>query len=102
MKKRVPLNAAKLYVASLTEFCGNSSLAGLRVTPATVSFGYLPREFANELAERVRVGAVGYVVYSYGTPIAWRDDAREHWVIPDVKYSRTTSKHQTIVKGAVR
>lgn len=34
-----------------------------------------------------------YVVYSYQTPIAWWTKAHG-WVIPPVKYSRTTSVHQ--------
>lgn len=34
-----------------------------------------------------------YVVFSYATPIAWYTE-RHGWVIPPVKYSRTTSTHQ--------
>jgi len=34
-----------------------------------------------------------YIVYSYATPIAWYTE-RHGWVIPPVKYSPTTSKHQ--------
>lgn len=34
-----------------------------------------------------------YIVYSYATPIAWYTE-RHGWVIPPVKYSRTTSVHQ--------
>lgn len=93
-------NAAP-YIAGLREFTGNS-LQGRRVTPSSVTFGYLPKDHSDVLADRVRVGAVGYVVYSYGTPIAWHDDALNEWVIPDVKYSSTTSRHQNVVKGAVR
>lgn len=101
MARYVSRRDAGDYVANLWEFRGNSML-GRRVTPDSVTFGYLPREHSDALAERVLAGAVGYVVYSYGTPIAWRDDAREEWIIPDVKYSSTTSRHQNIVKGAVR
>lgn len=52
-----------------------------------------------------------YVVYSYRTPIAWhtlgyvRKDGQswveEHWTLPDVKYSTTTSRHQGIVRTAL-
>lgn len=41
-----------------------------------------------------------YVVYSYNTPIAWWTP-ETGWVIPDVKYSPTTSRHQSIVRLAV-
>lgn len=101
MARYVSRRDAGEYIANAWEFRG-SSMLGKRVTRETVTFGYLPREYSDELAERVQLGAVGYVVYSYGTPIAWRDDAREHWVIPDVKYSSTTSRHQNIVKAAVK
>lgn len=33
-----------------------------------------------------------YAVYSYNTPIAWYGP--EGWVMPDEKYSVTTSRHQ--------
>lgn len=42
---------------------------------------------------------VFYVVYSYDTPIAWVDRAGNHHV-PDVRYSVTTSRHQSKVRKA--
>lgn len=40
-----------------------------------------------------------YVVYSYDTPIGWFLD--DEWVIPDVKYSVTTSRHQSALRNAL-
>lgn len=40
-----------------------------------------------------------YIVYSYGTPIAWRD--LEGWYIVGQKFSCTTSRHQGIVRRAL-
>jgi len=40
-----------------------------------------------------------YIVYSYGTPIAWY--GRYGWHSPAVRYSSTTSRHQSIVLGAI-
>ena len=40
-----------------------------------------------------------YVIYSYATPIAWH--GRNGWVVPDTRYSQTTSCHQGAVKTAV-
>ena len=40
-----------------------------------------------------------YVIYSYGTPIAWY--GRYGWHAPAVRYSSTTSRHQSIVLGAI-
>jgi hypothetical protein len=45
-----------------------------------------------------------YVVYSYGTPIAWHlradyaAEAGHTWVVPAVKYSVTTSAHQNKIR----
>lgn len=60
---------------------------------------------------------IQYVVYSYHTPIAWRAYAPNtpvygssgkrvgysdmKWVMPDAKYSRTTSAHQGRVAAAL-
>lgn len=41
-----------------------------------------------------------YVIYSYYTPIAWHD-VDKGWVQPDVKYSRTTTKHQGRIAVAI-
>lgn len=45
-----------------------------------------------------------YVVFSYGTPIAWHrytsGDTGE-WTVPARKYSATTSNHQTITRSAI-
>jgi len=40
---------------------------------------------------------IDYVVHSYGTPIGVHS-AEHGWVIPDVKYSSTTSKHQNYTR----
>lgn len=43
-----------------------------------------------------------YVVFSYGTPIAWRcaGDGQE-WCAPKVTYSVTTSKHQALAAQGI-
>lgn len=60
-----------------------------------VYLGELPKRYATELSA---VDGPMYVVYSYRTPIAWRTD--ERIVIPKVKYSGTTTRHQNLVKEA--
>lgn len=47
-------------------------------------------------------GHVLYVIRSYGTPIAWlewRSGNRRIWVMPDIKYSVTTTNHQNVVRA---
>lgn len=48
---------------------------------------------------RESVKRADYVVYSYSTPIAWHTP--EGWVMPDVKYSPTTTTHQGKVSVAL-
>lgn len=40
-----------------------------------------------------------YVVYSYATPIAWAVEGETLLTVPDVRYSVTTSRHQSLVMG---
>lgn len=70
------------------EFEGNSLSA--ERSPAWVNRGMLPASF--ELPEKPR-----YVVSSYATPIAWID-AEGFLTIPDVRYSRTTSRGQGLCR----
>jgi hypothetical protein len=43
---------------------------------------------------------VDYVIYSYATPIAWHT-SDGNWVVPCVKYSNTTTRHQSLVTTAL-
>lgn len=57
-----------------------------------------------------QAGALDYVIYSYGTPIAYRiayahpqrlGGTRYEWIVPSTRYSVTTSKHQGKVRTAL-
>ena len=52
--------------------------------------GRLPHRLTSIMRERA--DSIVQVIYSYGTPIAWLDAGA--WIIPDVRYSVTTGKHQ--------
>ena len=69
-----------------------------------VSFGYAPQAVRDEIrlalfpagaTERQEV----YVVYSYGTPIAYAKQGGD-LVVFDVKYSNTTSRHSSLCRNA--
>lgn len=79
----------------------DTTTGNLRGGPVTLTggwaFGQLPRE-DQERFEAQRP-AVDYVVWSYQTPIGWHLSSGE-WIIPDVRYSRTTSCHQSEVRQA--
>lgn len=81
--------------------------------------GKLPDEYAIEFLDARKESRLEYVVYSYNTPIAYRmytGRAKNPvyasngkrvgwsdyvWVVPDVRYSVTTSKHQGKVRTAL-
>jgi hypothetical protein len=62
--------------------------------------GRLPAEYVSQLREQDRAGLIKYVLYSYGTPMAWL--VGEHWMQPPVKYSASTSGHQSTFAMAIR
>lgn len=55
--------------------------------------GQLPREFYS------RAMFADYIVWSYSTPIAYWQDGE--WVVPEVRYSVTTTRQQATVRAAV-
>lgn len=66
------------------------------------STGRLPRGWVERLRADYDVaraeGSMFYVVYSYATPIAWGREG-DLLTVPDVRYSVTTSRHQSAVLG---
>jgi hypothetical protein len=89
-------NAGDL-IANRVAFTGNN-LYGV-VTPfgsvIVYELGRLPQEFRDQL----KLDQPDFIVYSYGTPIAWHSNSG--WFMPNCKYSVTTSKHQGYVRRAV-
>jgi hypothetical protein len=80
------------YVRAREPFTTHGSLwAAERVgAHATLSIGHLSEEY------RESVEQATYIVYSYGTPIAWFGPSG--WTMPDRKYSATTSAHQNKIR----
>lgn len=68
------------------------------VTGSLLFTGYLPEPYASAYDERRDY--ITYTACSYSTPIAWHDSERG-WVVPNVRYSVTTSKHQSHVRGGL-
>lgn len=60
--------------------------------------GKLPPEWS---AQFKAVPGPVYVVWSYATPIAWHAASGVNdWMMPDVRYSNTTSHHQSLARQA--
>lgn len=74
-------------------FTTSGSLKGVSM-PGYVTLGQLPSQYHDSARQ------AHYVVYSYTTPIAWYVP-RVGWVTPDVRYSVTTSRHQSKVFTAI-
>ena len=77
----------------------HGSLSG-EVAGAYVYTGKMPKTEAENLRHLVECDEVAYVVYSYVTPIAYilRDG---EYIVPDARYSVTTSKHQSTIRYAL-
>ena len=80
-------------ISDLTPFTTSGALSGR--APDGQHFGpwdsgRLPREHVESFQRAT------YAVFSYVTPIAWVADGA--WVIPDARYSVTTSRHQSAAR----
>ena len=96
MSKQVNQRDAEHYIATRQEFTA-SALSGFH-KDYTPHAGRLDEEEYAKLTEASAQNRFLYVVYSYGTPIAWHDS--QGWYIVEQKFSRTTSKHQNLVRRA--
>ena len=86
------------YIANRDEFKA-SALSG-NFKDYTPSEGRLNREEYALLESAMNESRIAYVVFSYGTPIAWHTDARG-WYVVAQKFSVTTSKHQNLTRNAI-
>jgi hypothetical protein len=86
------------YIATRDEFKA-SALSG-NFKDYTPSEGRLNREEYALLESAMNESRIAYVVFSYGTPIAWHTDARG-WYVVAQKFSVTTSKHQNLTRNAI-
>lgn len=72
-------------------------------TASDVLDGYLTGSLPHDERDRLRQAIAErptYIVYSYNTPIGWIE--ADDWHIPDVRYSVTTSRHQSKLRqGAI-
>lgn len=81
------------YLNRRSAFAIDAVLIGSPAPPR--STGRLPQPWIADVSN------AAYVVYSHGTPIAWRDQAGV-WVIPKQRYSPATSVHQCRIALAIK
>jgi hypothetical protein len=100
MAQKITQKQAVLAIANIEAFEA-SALSARTVCNARPPYGRLDDVESFYEATHNSGGPV-YVVYSYGTPIAWHIYATDEWVVPAEKYSTTTSKHQGLVRRALQ
>ena len=91
-----------LIAEALDSEIGFQSYGALRASfDSHPTRGSLPAEwFVRLLDDMAASGGEMFILYSYKTPIAWRTSSGEV-VVPPVRYSVTTSKHQGHAHGWV-
>jgi hypothetical protein len=88
-------------VGELQAFKVGSVKASWFPTSLAVPTGMLSDGWARQLRAVGNGDRPVYVVFSYSTPIAWRGAGLD-WVAPQVKYSPTTTHHQSLVAQGMR
>lgn len=81
-----------LAAASGKDAISGSGNFSTRRDPASTNVGWHEgTRLGNILAKRIAAGAIQQIVYSFWTPIAWKDSGV--WVAADTYYSAITSSH---------
>lgn len=94
--------AVQAAVDHFTPF-DHGTLSGRWVDSITLAeWGKLPAVYLAALADEIKAKGRVFVIFSYSTPIAWRaaQPLIREWLVPDVRYSVTTSNHQGVVRVA--
>lgn len=97
MTKQINQRDAIHYIATRQEFKASALTGSFKNYVGDT--GRLGGGHCEQLAEAVNTHGGAYIVYSYGTPIAWHTP--QGWYIVAQKFSVTTSKHQNAVKRAI-
>lgn len=79
--------------------CGNVS-GKVHSMAFSIGWGILPEE-NKQLIRDVLGESRAFVIYSWQTPIAVHNLETDEWVIPDVRYSNSTTAHQAKVRVAI-
>lgn len=89
-------------IRTCTNFQGSNFGGFLR--PMDDSLIRFTGRLSDDLVTRIRAQKPFYVVYSYATPIAWaylNDRGVTTWEIPSIRYSQSTSRHQSLVRNSL-
>jgi hypothetical protein len=85
---KTTLRKLQQAVDNRTPFRAGNISGRWEIDAGSVPVGRLPAEY-----HPVHPSGPLFVIYSYQTPVAWYRDGE--WTVPDVKYSASTSNHQS-------
>ena len=86
------------YIQNRINFTA-SNFKGFNLSSTPDCFRPATGRLQSDLVLQLQQDEPDYIIYSYGTPIAWH--GKFGWSLPAIKYSQTTSRHQSIVRGAI-
>lgn len=90
-------------ISELKPFTNSGKSFWAKECDRTPDTGRMPVEYVVELKRYAGTATAGlYVIFSYDTPIAYVSLVSGEAVIPDVKYSPTTSRHQALARQGLR
>lgn len=100
MTKPISSRKAHEYISRREAFVSHGALSARQHTGPgdELNFGKMSEGSAANIK---RLSDIDYVVHSYETPIAVHSGS-EGWVIPEDKYSNTTTRHQGIVRRGAK
>lgn len=100
MAKRISSREAYNYIGRREAFVTHGALAARSHTGPgdQLNFGRMSEGNRNIIKA---LQDVDYVVHSYGTPIGVHSES-QGWVVPEEKYSPTTSRHQSQVRRGIQ
>jgi hypothetical protein len=96
---RTANNKADQLIKNKTNFIGSNFLGQVQAPDR-----YLDLSFACGLLDynhsKILINEKpSYIVFSYSTPIAWY--GINGWNLPSIRYSQSTSQHQSLVRRAI-
>lgn len=97
--KRINMRTAKDELRYMEPFQTWGNLSA--VAGSVSNTGQMPDDWAQAYRAAHEADAIAYTVLSFETPIAWVTDRTDTVVVPGVKYSVTTSKHQNYARAAL-
>lgn len=98
MATAIANNKSAEYIQNRINFTA-SNFKGFNLSTTPDCFRPATGRLQSDLVVQLQQDEPDYIIYSYGTPIAWH--GKFGWHLPAIKYSQITSRHQSLVRGAI-